>query len=631
MQITAGIRLVLGLLLVGATLPAGSPAHADSEGGVLPMPAFARLLADEAHGQLLLSPGPEGTGVEVTDLHGVHVTTVEGLPGATGLALTPDGAGAWVALPAAGQLARVDTATLTVTQRLSVPEGRCPEEVAVTADRLVYGYTTCGGNGWGGVAVLDPSTGTEIGVVRDPFVRAVLAVGPAGQVYASDAGLSSATLYHYDVSGDAPVQLASAGLSCVVVWDLAASADGQQVTPVCGYPYQHGVYSADRFAHVMDYPSGAFPGAAAWSGDGRTFVGGATSSTGTDVRVFRVGDPTPVRLVDFGTRAALHRRGLAVSRSGERVWAAVDTGAGPAVRVLQGAGSAITLAAEPPAVDSGSSATLVGRVTSDGAGVAGVSLTVTRRSTDLPPSDGPELVRLPDVVTDADGRFTSTDRAGLPDTYTYEVSWAGDAGRAGSHVTTSLLVRPHATTLTTSAPTSSYVGRSVRVTGQLTSAGTALPGAAVQVTRSGCTDVRWRGTATTGAEGRWSVSDPAPPVGTCTYRAVAPGRAAYATSRAADSTSVVRRPAALTLSVVRGTGDHRRYVYVTGQLGAWHTNRTVTLTARPSGGTTVVLARGVVDSRGTLRARYRPRTTTTYRLTYAGDGWYRPGVVSRTR
>ena len=71
-------------------------------------------------------------------------------------------------------------------------------------------------------------------------------------------------------------------------------------------------------------------------------------------------------------------------------------------------------------------------------------------------------------------------------------------------------------------------------------------------------------------------------------------------------------------------------MYLTGHLDAWHANRTLTLTARPSGSSSLVLARGVVDSRGNLRARFRPRTTTTYRVTYAGDDWYRPGSVTRT-
>ena len=77
----------------------------------LGLSSLGRIVVDEPRGHLFLSPGPTGTGVRVTDLQGGPVQTIDGLPGATGLALTPDGSSLWVAVPSTG-LARIDTSTL---------------------------------------------------------------------------------------------------------------------------------------------------------------------------------------------------------------------------------------------------------------------------------------------------------------------------------------------------------------------------------------------------------------------------------------------------------------------------------------------------------------------------------------
>lgn len=85
---------------------------------------------------------------------------------------------------------------------------------------------------------------------------------------------------------------------------------------------------------------------------------------------------------------------------------------------------------------------------------------------------------------------------------------------------------------------------------------------------------------------------------------------------------MVLRTPELTLSVVRGTGSTKKVAYVTGQLGATHTNRTLMITAQPSNGAEVVLASGTVDSAGRLTVSYTPKTTTTYRVKLTGDAWY---------
>lgn len=44
-----------------------------------------------------------------------------------------------------------------------------------------------------------------------------------------------------------------------------------------------------------------------------------------------------------------------------------------------------------------------------------------------------------------------------------------------------------------------------------------------------------------------------------------------------------------------------------------------------------MLASGTVDDSGTLTTSYQPRTTTTYRVKYAGDDWYSTATVEQTQ
>jgi hypothetical protein len=92
---------------------------------------------------------------------------------------------------------------------------------------------------------------------------------------------------------------------------------------------------------------------------------------------------------------------------------------------------------------------------------------------------------------------------------------------------------------------------------------------------------------------------------------------------------VAFRTTDLTLSLVRGAGSAKKYVYVTGQLGAWHNGKTLTTSAQPTGGAEVVLASGTIDSAGKLTAIYQPKTTTTYRVKYPGDDWYASAKAER--
>lgn len=819
--------LLVAALLAGALPVLAAPASADSTPVPLGMSGFADLVADERHGQLFLSPGPSGTGVRVTDLQGGAGRTIDGLPGATGMALTPDGSSLWVALPKSGALKKVDTATLAVTQTIGLPTGQCPGDVAVVGTRLVYGHscsTYGGGGSYGGLGVVDAATGKAYGgVTSGPFYRPVVATGPAGQVYAADSWSSPTGLHLYDVtSAAAPVLVAAVSQVCSNLRDLSAAPDGSRVVTACGSPYEHTIYSATKLAKMGTYPSGPYPLAGAWSADGETFVAGLDSSYEPDVYVYRSGLNAPARIVDFGSNTLLQPRGLAVSADGLRVWAVTGDvySENLAVRVLDVPSpdsATLTLSASPSAMYPGTSTTVSGRLaTVAGTPLAGQVLRVSRAVTggstvslpdvttgangsfslvDTPTTPGTyvyevsrdadaarasvsvlvwpvegtlylsltrgtsggtpvsgtaqlyytgststagltvSLVRtgmgmrvdLPSVVTDAkgralftdaapagdftytatvaangihpavaatasttvltatkltanapgtvvvgtpvtvsgqltapveglaggtvtvvrsgcgtenpsmsiatspDGRYSVTDGAPPIGTCTYRASYAGQPGYASSAASATTVVTFVPTTLTTDTPSPTVAGSPVAVRGTLVAEESALPGAAVTVLRAGCSTTGWQGSAVTAADGSWSVTDPAAPGGTCTYRASYGGDGTKAAASTSVSAAVAFRTPELTVSVVRGTGSTKKLVHITGQLGATYRNRTLIITAQPVGGPEAFVASGTVDSAGRFAATYTPRTTTTYRVKFTGDDWYAARVADRTQ
>jgi hypothetical protein len=106
------------------------------------MTSFARIVVDQAHGHLFLSPGRSGNALMVTDLVGTEVGRSGPIAGATGMALTPDGSSLWVEAATGDALVRVDTSSLAFVQRVALPSGTCPGDVAVVGTRSSTATTT---------------------------------------------------------------------------------------------------------------------------------------------------------------------------------------------------------------------------------------------------------------------------------------------------------------------------------------------------------------------------------------------------------------------------------------------------------------------------------------------------------
>ena len=435
-----------------------------------------------------------------------------------------------------------------------MPAGTCPGDVAVVGTRVVYGYScnTYGGAGsYGGLGVVDATTGAVLAnVTTGPYYKPIVVAASGGQVYAGDAGLSPSPLYIYDVTGT-PLQLIAARTDLGSnLGDLAASPDGTKVVAAAGWPYEHDVYSIDKLASAGVYPSGTYPNAASWSGDGQVVAIGTNSTYDTDVRLYAAGSTTPQRTVDFGSDAYLQTRGLAVSADGSQTWAVTGDvyGANLAVRALSlpaPATSLLTLTASPSAAYPGTTTSLAGQLTSAGTPLPGVTLAVSRTVGGM---NGGTTTQLASVTTQADGTYSFSDT--LPatsGTVTYRTSYAGDA--LYTPVSTSTGVTVWSTLPSLYLRLSQPSTGSASVTGVVTLAyaGTDSPGGVtVHISRAvGGTSVALPDMVTS-PNGTVSFVDTAP-IGTVTYTASVEANPVHpaASTTAIVGVVVVKLPTAL--------------------------------------------------------------------------------------
>lgn len=169
---------------------------------------------------------------------------------------------------------------------------------------------------------------------------------------------------------------------------------------------------------------------------------------------------------------------------------------------------------------SGTSLTLQLGRSSTSAGQVDGRVLLAYSGTDSPAERVVQLVRevegtttpLSSLLTDAYGgaAFTDSPPAGSV-TYRVHVEAHGSSPAASAVATTAVLTP---TTLTATSPRQALAGNPVRVEGTLSAPTHAVADASLVVVRSGCTTAGWQATTTTGADGRWTVTDPAPPVGT---------------------------------------------------------------------------------------------------------------------
>ncbi|MGW7052326.1 YncE family protein [Streptomyces sp. NPDC054887] len=188
--------------------------------------------------------------------------------------------------------------------------------------------------------------------------------------------------------------------------------------------------------------------------------------------------------------------------------------------------------------------------------------------------------------------------------------------------------------LKVSAPTSAERAKKLTVTGKLTSK-TALPaGTPLKVTRTDLESPSGKvlPSATTKADGTFSLTDTPPAGGKVTYKVAYAGDATHAPGSGSDSVQVSRKSTSLTLNRNGKTYAYGADVSFTAHLGTTYKNRVVEIYANPYGPDkpNKLLKKAKVNAQGNLSATVDMKRDTVVSAVFAGDARYASKTVKST-
>lgn len=430
---------VVGTTLLASTLYVPSAEAATTTASVaLPLAHYSRMLVDPVHHHLFITEGTGYSTVLVTDFAGAVVATIDSEPGATGLAMSPDGDTVYVALADADAVSAISTSTLTETSRYATGVGTGPTYVAYTAGKIWFSYES---DYQGMIGSIDASTSpAEVTLAASPDIWGIppmLAANPDGDLVAAEPSQSPNELASYDVSSGVPVVLApqSFDMTAGELGDLQISPDGSVVVTASGAPYYHEVLKVSDLSPAGQYNSAAYPDSVVIAADG-TVIAGSDDYYGDSIYVFAPGNPVAITSYPVVADTDLAPGGLAVTPDGNQLFAitADPYGNNPVLNIIahpEQTVSTLTLSG-PTRVHEHRPITASGTLGGASPYTAGQVLHVTRIS-----SHG-KAVALPDVITAADGAFSFTDTPTGADGVTYQVSYVGDAHLTASSASISI-------------------------------------------------------------------------------------------------------------------------------------------------------------------------------------------------
>ncbi|MFH8978660.1 hypothetical protein [Streptomyces sp. NPDC017890] len=430
------LRRALGTTLTAAigslllTVPTAAPAFA--AGGVpLPLYSLADMEVDGSNQRVFLSmpAGADGR-VVVTDYDGGNSTWLGGLPGAGGLALSPDSRTLYVAARDIDTIVAYDTATLAETARYFVGEDTAPWSLAFAGGKLWFGYGSTGDLGSVDVSGAEPVI--ELGLDGSLDWGAELVASPADPdvLVAGTGNPNVNTLTVYDVSGGSPVAAARrvfSGTEMNGLRDLAVTPDGRSVVVAALVSPGYQTFRLDDLADQGTPAASPSPLAVAVAPDGT--VAGGTSNNSVDVpdlSFYAPGASAPLTTAELGgDTERLVDEGLAWAPDGSRVFAVTQqTGVmGLRFHARQVATTVqTTLALEAPPTSRRYRELAVTGTLAPAAGLApGTTVAVTRYD-----AAAPEGTSLGSVTVAADGTFTVTDTPSRTGQVRYGVTYAGD-------------------------------------------------------------------------------------------------------------------------------------------------------------------------------------------------------------
>ncbi|MFE0649985.1 Ig-like domain repeat protein [Streptomyces sp. NPDC059534] len=448
----------LAVLFSSAALVAGTAGQAAADSSkALAMSSVGDMVVDGVHRKIFISDPYLGK-VVATDYAGTVLSTVTGLPGVTGLALSADGGSLYAAVPGADAVVALDAQAVTETARYATGEGTDPAYVALAGGRIWFGYGT---NEDGDIGSIDAS-GEQPVVTLGQDAEIDYSGAPRLVSSPTDPNAIAAvsSYYHwfrigaYDVSTGTAVRTArspeSESSSGGMVSDLAYTQDGSRlITATAGN--RHRVWQTSDLTQVGAYASEYHGAAVAVAPDG-TVAAGSDAWYGPDVFVYRPGETKAVRQYDFpntGTTGAgdsLADSALAWEPGGSRLFAVTMASGGSArLHVLDEPTRSVPVVTvkAPATAPVAKALTVSGTIAATLPLPAGTPLTVTRY--DVEAKQGKALGTR---ALGANGAFSFPDTPTAAGNVTYKVAYAGDATHAAATGTAVVKVAPNKTALT---------------------------------------------------------------------------------------------------------------------------------------------------------------------------------------
>ncbi len=224
---------------------------------------YSTIVVDVAAKRVFISGGAGDDEIIVANLAGAVVGTIS-VPGAGGLALSPDGTTLYAALYNDGEVAFINTSTLKETTVVHIPTA-FPDYLAYTDGDLWFsaGITENGQlNGQGEIGAIDPATGKIVSTLLvSPYFSdgGLIAASPLdpGLLLAADNSEDPSTVYVYKISnGKLQLQVESNAWStdyCAFPNGLTIDPDRKDVLVGCITPYR---YSLTSYTADGSYPTG---------------------------------------------------------------------------------------------------------------------------------------------------------------------------------------------------------------------------------------------------------------------------------------------------------------------------------------------------------------------------------------
>ncbi|GAA2290006.1 hypothetical protein GCM10010415_71920 [Streptomyces atrovirens] len=422
------LTAALGSLLL--TVPGASPAFA--AGGVpVPLYSLADMEVDGSNRQVFLSSpaGVDGR-VVVTDYDGGNSTWLSGLPGAGGLALSPDSRTLYVAARDIDTIVAYDTATLTETARYFVGEDTAPWSLAFAGGKLWFGYGVTGDLGSVDVSGAEPVVALGLDGSLDGGADLVASPADPDVLVAGTGNPNVNTLTVYDVSSGSPETTARrvfSGTEMNGLRDLDVTPDGRSVVVAALISPGYQTFRLDDLSDQATPAASPSPLAVAVAPDGT--VAGGTSNNSVDVpdlSFYAPGAPAPLTTVELGgDTERLVSEGLAWAPDGSRVFAVTQQTGVMGLRFhARQVDTTVqtTLALQAPPTSRWYRQLTVTGTLAPAAGFApGTTVAVTRYD-----AAAPEGTSLGTVTVAADGTFTVTDTPTRLGQVRYGVAYAGD-------------------------------------------------------------------------------------------------------------------------------------------------------------------------------------------------------------